>query len=215
MCILGEPTESKVVLGALRLALAAHLDARAASSTPRSARAGATRTRSCACARCSTRCSSGSRRWEDDPTSYRGASGDRRTSARSRAASAGASRARRTAPISSSTCAFRRRSRWPAARRKVLDFVRGLASASRLRRRGRGLRDGARARRSRRAIRSSPRSTTHTREVFGAPPERDVTRWFSDASVADALRDRRRSTTARRAASPTPSWARTSRSTAS
>ena len=29
-------------------------------------------------------------------------------------------------------------------------------------------------------------------EVFGAPPERDVTRWFSDASVAHALRHRDR-----------------------
>ena len=52
-------------------------------------------------------------------------------------------------------------------------------------------------------------------EVFGAPPERDVTRWFSDASALDPLRDRRRSTTARRPGCRTSSWARTSRSTGS
>ena len=40
-----------------------------------------------------------------------------------------------------------------------------------------------RAPRSTRGTSSSPRSTRRTSEVFGAKPERDVTRWFSDASA--------------------------------
>ncbi len=52
--------------------------------------------------------------WEDDPGELvPGARRRSSTSVRSTAASAGACRARRTAPISSSTCACRRRSRWP------------------------------------------------------------------------------------------------------
>ena len=81
----------------------------ARTSTRRSARAGAARTRSCACARCSTRSCSGSRGGSrPTPTAARTRSS---TSARCRAASAGASRARRTAPTSSSTCGCRPRSR--------------------------------------------------------------------------------------------------------
>ena len=69
--------------------------------------------------------------------------------------------------------------------------------------RGAGARDGARARgalprrtgsrarctsrrpapRSTRTIRSSARSTRRTPRCSASPPERDVTRWFSDASV--------------------------------
>ena len=110
MCILGEPTEQKLVLGhfgSLWLRLTTHGPR---SSTRRSRRAGARRTRSCACARCSTRArvaaGAGRRRC---PTATCAAW---RTSARSRAASAGASRGRRTGPTSSSTCACRPTSRW-------------------------------------------------------------------------------------------------------
>ena len=58
----------------LRLALAADRRPRATSSTRRSARGSATRTRSCACARCSMRCMEWIPTWEDDPANaYRGA----------------------------------------------------------------------------------------------------------------------------------------------
>ena len=128
MCILGEPTEGKVVLGALRLALAADLARTATSSTPRSARAGATensilRMRERARRGARVDPDLGGRPGERLPRRARRSS----TSARSRAASAGASRGRRTAPTSSSTCACRRRSRWRVARREVLDLVRSLA----------------------------------------------------------------------------------------
>ena len=62
MCLLGEPTEGKVVLGHFGSLWLRISTCTATSSTRRSARASATRTRSCACTRCSTRCSSGSRR---------------------------------------------------------------------------------------------------------------------------------------------------------
>ena len=69
------------------------------------------------------------------------------------------------------------------ARAEVLEMVRGLARAvPRLRDRGRGLRH-----RSRRGDRGGPPARRGdrrgAREVFGSTPERDVTRWFSDASV--------------------------------
>ena len=69
------------------------------------------------------------------------------------------------------------------ARREVLDLVRDLAggsptTASRARSTSRRP-----ARRSRRGTRSSRRSTRRTPTVFGEPPGRDVTRWFSDASA--------------------------------
>ena len=73
MCLLGEPTEGKVVLGHFG-ALWLRIRVTATSSTPRSARASATRTRSCACTRCSPRCASGSRRGRTIPANaYRGA----------------------------------------------------------------------------------------------------------------------------------------------
>ena len=59
MCILGEPTEQKLVLGHFGIALAPALHVTGRSSTRRSPPGGSRRTRSCACAGCSTRCSSG------------------------------------------------------------------------------------------------------------------------------------------------------------
>ena len=82
-------------------------------------------------------------------------------------------------------------------------------------RRGGGLRHRARAPRSPRTTRWSARSTQAHAEVFGAPPERDVDALVLRRVRAHALRHRRRSTTAPRAACPTPSSARTSRSTGS
>ena len=70
------------------------------------------------------------------------------------------------------------------ARRQVLEMVRGLARAlSRVRRRGRGVRHRA-GRRDRRVASSSSRAIDAAHEeVFGVKPDRDVTRWFSDASA--------------------------------
>ena len=52
-----------------------------------------------------------------------------------------------------------------------------------LRDRGRGLRDGAGHARSTRVTSSSRRSTHRTRRSSARAPERDVTRWFSDGSA--------------------------------
>ena len=95
----------------LRLAVAAHLGARATSSIRPSAKGGATATRSCACARCSTQSSGGSRSGRATRRTRTAARARSSTSARSPAASAGASRGRLIGPTCSSTCACRRRSR--------------------------------------------------------------------------------------------------------
>ena len=184
MCILGEPTEGKVVLGHFGVALAADLDVTGTSSTRRSARGSATRTRSCACTRCSTPCWSGSRPGRTTRrTRYRGA--------------------KAIVNVGAIEGGFGWRvSRTPHRTDLFLDVrvppTKPMAVA-----RARGARDGARPRRA------LPRATAiegevyvtapgaeideghplvgaidaaHA-EVFGAPPERDVTRWFSDASV--------------------------------
>src|SRR5581483_224452 len=87
--------------------------------------------------------------------------------------SAGASRARRTAPTCFSTCACR----------QVLDMVRGLKE----RFPDYGLEGevyvtapGAEIAEDHPLVAALDESHG---EVFGSPPERDVTRWFSDASV--------------------------------
>ena len=200
----------------LRLAVAADLDARATSSTRRSPREDATRTRSCGCATCSTRCSSGSRPGRTIRRTRTAARRRSSTSARSRAASAGASRGRRTAPISSSTCACRRRRRWRRRGAQVLDDgARPRGALPRPRDRGRGVRDRARARRSHEDHPLVGALDAAHAEVFGSAPERDVTRWFSDASVAHALRDRDRQLRHVDRVCSTRSRARTSRSTGS
>ena len=69
------------------------------------------------------------------------------------------------------------------ARREVLEWVRSLASQfPDYGRRGRGLRDRA-GRRDRGGPRARRRDRRGAREVFGSQPERDVTRWFCDASA--------------------------------
>ena len=107
----------------LRRDLDADLDAAGRSSTPRSAKGGATRRRSCGCATCSTPCSSSHREWRSEPrtAASRGSS----TSARSTAASPGAFPARRIGPTSSSTSASHRRCRW---RRHVLQWATSCAA---------------------------------------------------------------------------------------
>ncbi len=70
------------------------------------------------------------------------------------------------------------------ARRQVMDF--GALAArpvSRLRHRGRGLRHRAGCGDRRMTIRSCAAIDESHEAVFGAAPERDVTRWFSDASA--------------------------------
>ena len=75
------------------------------------------------------------------------------------------------------------------ARSALGDWVRSLQETlPGLRDRLGDLRDSARARRSRRATSSSAQSTSRTRRCYGAAPERDTVRWFSDASRADSLR---------------------------
>ena len=75
------------------------------------------------------------------------------------------------------------RCRWPWRGSKALDLVRGSERFPDYGVEARGLRDRARARRSTRATRSSRPIDAAHEEVFGALPERDVTRWFSDASA--------------------------------
>ena len=61
--------------------------------------------------------------------------------------------------------------------------ARARGAVPRLRRRGRGLRDGAGCGDRRGARARRRRSTRAHEEVFGETPGRDVTRWFSDASA--------------------------------
>ena len=105
------------------------------------------------------------------------------TSARSRAASAGASRGRRTAPTSSSTCACRRRSRWRWRAARSWTWCAASRSGFRTtasRARSTSPRPGAEIEESHPLVAAIDASHE---EVFGAAPERDVTRWFSDASA--------------------------------
>src|SRR5215210_3558201 len=109
VCILGEPTENKLVLahfGTLWLRL------RVSGPFIHTASrwAGSRRTRSSECDPCSTASWSGSRTGRRRCRTARSAGSP--TSARSRAASAGAPRAHPTRPTCSSTSAFRRTSRW-------------------------------------------------------------------------------------------------------
>ncbi len=146
MCILGEPTEGKVVLGHfgslwLRVSTPGQLHPHGVQR--------------------------GQARPELDPAHARGArrgarvdpdlggrpgerlprrEGDRQRRRAARAASAGASRARRTAPTSSSTCACRRRRRCRSRGGRCWTWCAASRAVPRLRRRGRGLRHGARRR---------------------------------------------------------------------
>ena len=182
MCLLGEPTEGKVVLGhfgALWLRIRAHGDfIHTAFSEGRR-----DRTRSCACTSSRPRCSNGSRRGSTIPRTLIAVRRRSSTSARSRAASAGACRGHRTTPTSSSTSACRRRSRWASRGGEVLEFVRGLAE----RFPDYGVEGevyvtapGAEIDEDHELV---PAIDSAHAEVHGEPPGRDVTRWFSDASA--------------------------------
>ena len=110
MCILGEPTEQRVVLGHYGTMWARISTPGPFIHTAFTARApGRERDRAHAGA-CSPTCSTGSPSWER-PLRLRRRSTASSTSARCAPASPGASAARRTAPTSSSTSACRRRCR--------------------------------------------------------------------------------------------------------
>ena len=190
MCILGEPTESKLVLGHfgslwLRISTRGDVHPHRLQRRPRGRELDPAHARGAR------------RRARVDPAL--GAAPPRTPARRRRrrqrrraraAASPGASRAPRTAPTSSSTSASRRRSRWRGAPDEVLELVRGLRRAlPRLRDRGRGVRHRARAPRSTpatrwsRALDAAPRARSSARR-----PSATVTRWYSDASALTALR---------------------------
>ena len=137
---------------------------RATSSTRRSARASAARTRSSARTRCSTRCSSGSRRWEDDPANaYRGAKAIVNVGAIEGGFGWRVSRTPHHTDLFLDVRVPPTKE-MAVARGEVLEMVRGLAERfPDYGDRGRGLRHRARAPRSRRATSSSRRSTRRTR----------------------------------------------------
>ena len=178
------------------------------SSTRRSAPVGWRRTRSCACAACSTPCSSGCRRWEEE-MSYDGVGGRRerrRDPGRvrlARLADAARDRSLRRPARAARRCRWRRRAGRRSSSRARLDGVEAEVYVTA---------PGAEIEEGHPLV--AALGNAHA-EVFGAPAERDVTRWFSDASVLTPLRRSRPSTTARRAGCRTPSWARTWRSRAS
>ena len=173
MCILGEPTEGKVVLGHfgslwLRIGDAGQLHPHRLLRGQ-----GATRTRSCACARCIDAVLEWIPTWEADPeNAYRGEPAIVNVGA---IAGGFGWRVSRTPHRTDLFLDVRVPPTKPmaVARGQVLDMVRDLRAAlPRLRRRGRGLRDRAR-RRDRRGPPADRRDRRErTREVFGAPPGR-------------------------------------------
>ena len=215
MCILGEPTEGKVVLGHfgslwLRLSTQRQLHPHGVH-----ARASDRRTRSCACTTCSTRCSSGSRRGRTIPSnSYRGAKaivGVSGGPGRLRLARLADAAPHRPLPRRARAADEGDGGRAP---RGAGHGARPAGALPRARRRGRGLRDRA-GRRDRRGARARRGARRRARGGLrrGAGARRDAL--VLGRLGADALRHRRRSTTARRPACSTPSWARTSTSTGS
>ena len=183
MCLLGEPTEGKVVLGhfgALWLRIRVHGDfIHTAFSEGRRDQNSILRMHARARGRAGVDPDAG-RTIPRTPIAARRRSS---TSARSRAASAGASRARRTTPTSSWTCACRRRSRWASRAARCSTWVRSLAGQFP----DYGIEGevyvtapGAEIEEGHELVAAIDEAHE---EVFGAKPERDVTRWFSDASA--------------------------------
>ena len=131
MCILGEPTEGKVVLGhfgSLWLRISTHGNfIHTAFTEGKRDRNSILRMREVLDAVLEWIPG-----WEGDPETRTAACLRSSTSARCRAASAGGSRGRRTAPTSSSTFACRRRRRWPspAARCWISSGISSSASPS-------------------------------------------------------------------------------------
>ena len=183
MCLLGEPTEGRVVLGHygalwLRIRVHGNFIHTAFSEGRRDENAILRQQR-------------GSRRRDGVGPGLGGRPVERRiaarrrssTSVRSRAASAGASRGRRTMPTSSSTCACRRRSRWRSHGARCSTWCAASPSGSRTtasRARCTSPRPGAEIEEGHELVAAI--DGAHE-EVFGEPPGRDVTRWFSDASA--------------------------------
>ena len=182
MCLLGEPTEGKVVLGHFG-ALWLGSGCTGTSSTRRSARAGATRTRSCASRHVLAAVMEWVPTWEDDPANgYRGAKAIVNVGA---VAGGFGWRVSRTPHHADLFLDVRVPPTKPmaVARREVLDMVRGLAEQFP----GYGVEGevyvtapGAEIDEGHELV--SAIDVAHE-EVFGEPPGRDVTRWFSDASA--------------------------------
>ena len=197
MCILGEPTENKLVLGAFGLALAQAFDPRAVRThglqrrTPRREldredAPGAHR-------RCSSGCRPGRRRCR---TATYVAS---RTWGRSRAVSAGARRGRHIAPTSTSTCACRPTCRWRMrGGRRSSSRARSTAS----RRRSYVTAPGAEIDEGHPLV--AALEAAHA-DVFGVYARARCHALVFGRVGAHAVRDRDRSTTGRRAACPTRS----------
>ena len=183
MCLLGEPTEGKVVLGHfgslwLRIRVHGNFIHTAFSEGKRDRELDPAHARGAR-----RRCRNGSRPGRTTRRTRTAARRRSSTSARSRAGSAGASRGRRITPISSSTCACRRRSRWasPAARCST-SCGRSRSGSPTTASRARSTSPRP-ARRSTRDTSSSQAIDAAHEQVFGEKPGRDVTRWFSDASA--------------------------------
>ena len=131
MCILGEPTEGKVVLGHfgslwLRIGTQGNFIHTAFSEGKRDLNS-ILRMHEVMAAVLEWIPHLGGRSRERLPRRL----GARQRRARSRAGSAGASRARRTAPTSSSTCGCRRRSRWRSRAARCWTWCAACAGASR------------------------------------------------------------------------------------
>ena len=129
MCILGEPTESKVVLGHfgslwLRISTRGSFIHTAFSEGKR-AQNSILRMREVLDA-----VTEWIPEWEDDPENVTGAPGRSSTSEPSRAGSAGGSRGRRTGRISSSTSGCRPRSRWPSRAPRCSTWCGGFGHGS-------------------------------------------------------------------------------------
>ena len=183
MCVLGEPTEAKVVLGhfgSLWLRISTHGDfIHTAFSEGRRDRNSILRA-----SRVLEAVQEWIPTWEDDPANaYRGAKAIVNVGAIEGGFGWRVSRTPHHTDLFLDVRVPPTKA-MGVARREVLDWVRVARRAvPRLRHRGRGLRDRA-GRRDRGGPRAGgARSTRRTRACSARQPERDVTRWFSDASA--------------------------------
>ena len=189
MCILGEPTECKLVLGHFG-SLWPRISTQGPFIHTAFSEAGAAKTRPCGMREVIDAVLEWIPSWEDDPeNSYRGAKAIVNVGAIDGGFGWRVSR-RRTARICSSTCVYRRRSRCPQPAVRCSTSVGGFVAASPTtasRREVYVTAPGAEIDEDHLARRRVDESHA---AVFGAAPGRDVTRWFSDASVLARVRDR-------------------------
>ena len=183
MCILGEPTEGKVVLAHFGSLWLRHLGA--GRLHPHRVQRGPARprTRSCACGRCSTPCCEWIPEWEGDPESLprrerdRQRRRDRRRLRLARLADAAPHRPLPRRPRAADEADA------GGARRRSWTWCASCSALPGLRRRGRGRTSPRPAPRSRSRTRSSPRSTRRTQRSSARRRSATSTRWFSDASA--------------------------------